>query len=73
MVQQPIEDRGRDDLITVGAAFSEGVHLAPLLDGAVGGDQHAAELVAAGRLELAIPLRFHNHAREQLATLLAFH
>jgi superfamily II DNA or RNA helicase len=40
VVQQPIEDRRGDHLIAK--------HLAPLHDGAVGGDQHAAALVAAG-------------------------
>ena len=32
----------------------------------------AAAMPVAGRLALAIRLRFHNHAPEQLATLLAF-
>ena len=40
VVQQPIEDRRGDHLITK--------HLPPLHDRTVGGDQHAAALVAAG-------------------------
>jgi hypothetical protein len=48
VVQQPIEDRRGDHLIPVSEAFSDGVHLPPLHDRPVGGDQHAAALIAAG-------------------------
>jgi hypothetical protein len=40
VVHQPIEERAGDHLITE--------HLTPLHDGSVGGDQHAAALIAAG-------------------------
>ena len=56
VVQQPIEDRRRHHLVAVGEAFSEGVHLIPLLHGAAGADQDAALLVAAGdQLEEQVP------------------
>ena len=48
VVQQPIEDGGRHHLITK--------HLVPLLNGAVGADQHAALLVTPGdQLEEQVP------------------
>ncbi len=48
VVQQPIKDRGRHHLIAK--------DLIPFFDGAIGADQHAALLVAAGdQLEKQVP------------------
>ena len=58
VVQQAIEDRRGDHLITE--------HLTPLHDGTVGGEQHAASLVATGdQLEEQVSrVRLHRHVAQ---------